>query len=129
MPSGVPPAITEDHDTMPYRDQATVQGWIQEFRASGHPIATDVSVLEQEVEGSDSGLVLVELRTAETVTYIQPVQRDRPRWVVTFEPREHELELDATGVTELAADLTLLAALCVFLQDKTDALTIGADAT
>ena len=73
---------------MPYRDQATVESWVDEFRHL-QPLVTDVSVLEKDfTAGPDSGLVVVSLRTASTVTYIQPVVQDgHPTWVVTFEPR------------------------------------------
>ncbi|GAA5031513.1 protein-L-isoaspartate carboxylmethyltransferase [Microbacterium fluvii] len=107
---------------MPYRDQATVESWVDEFRRR-EPIATDVSVLEKDFQaGPDSGLVVVSLRTASTVTYIQAVVTDgTPHWVVTFEARPESFDLDAAGVAALAHDLDTLARLCEHLQDKTDA--------
>ncbi|MCT9821260.1 protein-L-isoaspartate carboxylmethyltransferase [Microbacterium sp. W1N] len=107
---------------MPYRDQATVQSWVSEFVDTQQSIAPDVSVLEQNyISGPDSGLVVVSLRTASTVTYIQPVvENDIPRWVVTFEPRSEAFDLDAVGVAKLSTDLRTLADLCEFLQRKTD---------
>jgi len=108
---------------MPYRDQATVKSWVDEFRRSQH-LVTDVSVLEKDfTAGPDSGLVVVSLRTASTVTYIQPVVQDgHPTWVVTFEPRAEGFDLDATGVAALSHDLGTLASLCEFLQQKTEAV-------
>lgn len=108
---------------MPYRDQATVDGWVRAFLASHPDVATDVSVLEQDfTAGPDSGLVVVSLRNASTVTYIQPVVEDGvPHWLVTFEARTESFDLDAAGVAKLAHDLAAIAAMCEFLQSETDA--------
>ncbi len=79
---------------MPYRNQATVEAWVREYLA-GHPAAeSSISVLEKDyTPGPDSGLVVVALSNASTVTYIQPVVHDEgPRWVVTFEARADSLE-------------------------------------
>lgn len=106
---------------MPYRDQATVESWVDAFRRE-ESLVTDVSVLEKDfTAGPDSGLVVVSLRTASTVTYIQPViDEGVPRWVVTFEPRHEGFDLDSEGVAALSHDLATLARLCEFLQQKTD---------
>ncbi len=108
---------------MPYRDRATVDSWLREFRASNPDIATQISVLDQEfTAGPESGLVVVSLRNASTVTYVQPVMRDdEPVWIVTFEARSDSIDLDADGVADLAQDLDVLARICEFLQRKTDA--------
>lgn len=106
---------------MPYRDRVTVEGWVDEFRRQ-QPVETRIAVLEKDfTAGPDSGLVVVSLRTASTVTYIQPVITDgAPRWTVTFEPRSEGFDLDSAGVAALSHDLGTLAQLCEFLQDKTD---------
>lgn len=106
---------------MPYRDQARVQAWVDEFHAQQH-VDTAVDVLEKDfTAGPDSGLVVVTLRTVSTVTYIQPVVTDGvPKWLVTFEPRSETFDLDSVGVSQLAQDLTALAKLCAYLQAKTD---------
>jgi hypothetical protein len=110
---------------MPYRDQATVTAWVKEFTSGGGlDDAITVSVLDKDfTAGPDSGLVVVSLRTASTLTYIHPVIRDDgPRWVVTFEARAESFDLDAEGVACLAADLAAVARLCEHLQSKTDAV-------
>ncbi len=106
---------------MPYRDQARVQTWVDDFRAQ-HSVDTAVSVLEKNFEaGPDSGLVVVSLRTASTVTYLQAVVKDdAPRWIVSFEPRHEGFDLDSAGVSQLANDLATLANLCAYLQQRTD---------
>ena len=108
---------------MPYRDQATVDGWVREFLESNANTHTEVSVLDKDfTAGPNSGLVVVSLRNASTVTYIQPVVRDgAPHWLVTFEARHESFDVDFTGVAQLAADLSLIARMCEHLQMKTDA--------
>jgi hypothetical protein len=107
---------------MPYRDQATVDSWLREFLAETSDTTTAVSVLEKDfMAGPDSGLVVVSLRTASTMTYIQPVIRDgAPRWIVTFEARTESFDLDAAGVHRLADDIACVARITDFLQAKTD---------
>ncbi len=107
---------------MPYRNQATVEAWVREYLA-GHPAAeSSISVLEKDyTPGPDSGLVVVALSNASTVTYIQPVVHDEgPRWVVTFEARADSFDLDAAGVARLSSDLAAVAELCGFLQERTE---------
>lgn len=108
---------------MPYRDRATVETWVREFLADDVDVNAEVSVLDKDfTSGPDSGLVVVSLRNASTVTYIQAVVRDgEPRWLVTFEARDQSFDLDAPGVERLAEDLAALARLCGHLQSKTDA--------
>ena len=112
---------------MPYRDQATVNGWVREFLDSSTYMRPEVSVLEKDfTSGPESGLVVVSLRTASTVTYIQPVIRDGlPHWVVTFEARAESFDLDAEQVAQLAADIAAVGRLCEHLQVKTDAVLAG----
>jgi len=108
---------------MPYRDQATVEGWVSEFLESNRDTPAEVSVVDKDfTAGPDSGLVVVSLRNASTVTYIQPVVREGvPQWVVTFEARGESFDLDFAGVGRLAADLATIARMCENLQIKTDA--------
>lgn len=85
---------------------------------------TSVAVLENDfTAGPESGLVVVSLRTASTLTYIQPIHRDgSPRWVVTFEARNESFQLEADGVTRLADDLRSIARILEYLQSRTDAV-------
>ena len=108
---------------MPYRDQATVDGWVREFLESHAATQIEVSVLDKDfTAGPDSGLVVVSLRNASTVTFIHPVIRDgEPHWLVTFEARRDGFDLDFAGVAQLAADLSLISRMCEHLQVKTDA--------
>ena len=108
---------------VPYRNQATVQAWINEYLTAHPAPAGSVSVLEKNFTPSpDSGMVVVSLANAPTITFIQPVIQDgRPRWVVTFEERSQALDLTGTEVAQLAAEFAGIASLCEFLQVKTEA--------
>lgn len=106
---------------MPYRNKATVQGWVDDYLVSRADEVASVTVLEKDfTPGPDSGLVIVRLRNASTVTYIQAAVVDEaPTWLVTFEPRADSFDLDAAGVAQLAADLATIAGLCEYLQRRT----------
>ena len=108
---------------MPYRDQATVNSWVRDFFADREGAAPEVSVLEKDyMAGPDSGMVVVTLRKTPTMTYVHVVVNDgAPRWVVTFEGRTESIDMDGGDVGRLAHDLTALAALCDYLQERTDA--------
>lgn len=107
---------------MPYRNKATVQGWIEDYLAAHPAYTSSITVLEKDfTPGPESGMVVVSLRNASTVTYIQALVDDLgPRWLVTFEPRSEAIDLDAAGVAALAADLVSLAELCGYLQGRTE---------
>lgn len=109
--------------SMPHRDRATIESWITEFLQHREIEALDITVLDRNFEaGPDSGLVVVTLRDASTLTYIHPqIRQGVPRWVVTFEPRSEGMDLDAGETEQLGSDITVLSELCAFLQSKTDA--------
>ncbi|WDG16832.1 hypothetical protein [Microbacterium sp. Clip185] len=107
---------------MPFRSLEMLESWLGEFRELGYPIAGTVKVIPQDREfGSDTGLVGVRLMNAQTVTYIQPVEPGSTTWVVTFEARDTDLQLDAAGAFRLSTELAMVSALCTFLQTKSKA--------
>lgn len=106
---------------MPFRNAATLQGWLDEFLASGDHAGFDgtVRVLPQDgADGADTGLVGVSFQRTSTITSIHPEEAGSPRWLVTFEPRESVVALDAAGVEALAQDLAYVSRLCAFLERK-----------
>lgn len=119
---------------MPYRNQATVQSWVDDYLLARPEHSTAITVLEKDfTPGPESGMVVVSLRNASTVTYIQATVTDGvPHWVVTFEPRSEGFDLDAAGVAALSTDLATVAGLCDYLQLRTEAAMAtsagGADA-
>lgn len=111
---------------MPFRTRQTLEGWLEEFRLEGNDVE-GVKVMEQDGEGgANTGLVGVRLANASTVTYIEPEAPYSAKWVVTMEPREDALVLDSTGVLALAEELTMVSALCRFLEAKS-AAHVGTD--
>jgi len=104
---------------MPFRSQRTLETWLAEFRERGHDVAGSLKVMRQDGDGgADTGLVGVQLANASTVTYIQPQAAYAVKWVVTMEPREEPVILDSDGVRLLANELSVVAALCDFLEAK-----------
>jgi hypothetical protein len=108
---------------MPFRSQGTLEQWLEEFRTLGYPIDGTIKVMQQDGDdGGDTGLVGVRLANASTVTYLQPEAPYSMRWVVTMEPREDPVVLDSAELLKLAAELSMVSALCAFLQEKSAAL-------
>ncbi|MFD1339060.1 hypothetical protein [Microbacterium lemovicicum] len=119
----------EETSFMPFRSQRTIAGWLEEFRALGHPTSATVTVMQQDGdEGADTGLVGVRLTYAPTVIYIEPDAAPSTTWRVTLEAREDTAVLDAAAVASLASELSVVAELCAFLEAKSAAFA-GADAS
>ena len=107
---------------MPFRSRETLEQWLEEFRTLGYPIAGAVKVMQQDGEdGANTGLVGVQLANADTVTYVQPDGPYSQRWVVTMEARDAAIDLDSAQLMNLAAELSMVSALCAFLQAKSAA--------
>jgi len=107
---------------MPFRSQHTLELWLEEFRALGHPIRGSVKVMHQDGEdGENTGLVGVQLANAGTVIYIQPDADDPSRWAITMEAREEPVTVGAAAAADLATELRTVAALCAFLEAKSAA--------
>lgn len=115
---------------MPFRSMAMLEAWLQEFEQLGYTIPGAIYVAKQDGdEGANTGLVRVKMLNASTETYIQPEVQGAVRWTATFERREEELTLTASQAHALAQELSLISALCAFLQAKSAAITAtGADA-
>jgi hypothetical protein len=110
---------------MPFRNSITLEAWLDEFRSKGYIIDGSVKVMDQDGDdGADTGLVGVTLAYSSAVAYIQPESRESTRWLVTFEARESQVDLDAPTVLKLAAELTTVSALCAFLEDKSSSYVV-----
>ncbi|NYE19025.1 hypothetical protein [Microbacterium immunditiarum] len=113
---------------MPFRSRETLEGWLAEFNSLDYPVAGAFKVMQQDGEdGANTGLVGVELAHASTVMYVHPEAPYSERWVVTMEARAETISLDAAEVMRLAAELSVLSALCAFLQAKSSSF-VGVDA-
>ncbi len=116
---------------MPFRTMTTLQQWIDEFRALGYDDADILRVIPQDSDdGSDAGLVAAQLRSVSTTFFVAPgAEAGSTAWAVTFEPREDAAPLPAGRVMALAGELATLAALCSFLQARSEAFLAAAAAT
>lgn len=107
---------------MPFRSLDTIESWLDEFRSKDYPVDGSIRVMPQDSDdGSDAGLVGVHLVNSPVVIYIQPESPASTRWAVTFESRESETILSSAEVLKLAAELTMVSALCAFLEAKSAA--------
>ncbi|WP_052226496.1 hypothetical protein [Microbacterium mangrovi] len=104
---------------MSFRSMRTLESWLDEFLALGYAFDGDVRVVPQDgAEDANTGLVVVQIADPPTVISIQPEPQNPMRWMVTLEPRESAVTLPAPQVLNFAAELSVLAALCAFLQAK-----------
>ena len=107
---------------MPYRTISTLQSWIDDFADLGFDAAI-LRVLPQDPEGDgDSGLIAAKLRSVSTTFFVAPDETPgSTAWAVTFEPREDAAPLAGGRVMALSGELAMLAALCAFLQARSEA--------
>lgn len=106
---------------MPFRRIETLKSWVAEFEAQNSVGASDIRVIPQDgAEGADTGLVAMRLPNSPTEIYIEPPTRKGEQWMVTFEPREDYVRLGAVEVQTIAVEMSMLARLCAFLQEKSD---------
>ena len=112
---------------MPFRSLMTLRSWLDEFSELENVTPGALKVIQQDGDGgANTGLVAFRFENASTVAYVQPERPGSMTWMVTLEPRESSITIDAAGVRDLADELTLLSALCAFLQAKSEAF-VGQD--
>lgn len=100
-----------------------LEEWLVEFRALGYLTGSDIRLLEQDDETDpDSGLIVVDLSEAKTVTYLQPVTGGDGIWTATMEARDATIELDAVALVNLGNEVNVLGALVNFLNGKSKTL-------
>jgi hypothetical protein len=106
---------------MPFRTIETLESWVAEFEQQNSAGASHIRVIPQDGDGgADTGLVGMRLPNSPTEIYIEPPTRPGEEWTVTFEPREDYVRLGAVAVQAIAVEMTKLARLCAFLQQKSD---------
>jgi len=109
---------------MPFRTMSTLQTWVDDFRALGFDDAEILRVIPQDSgdDDDDGGLIAARLRSVSTTFYVAPrAEPNSTEWAVTFEPREDAAPLPAGRVMALSGELAALAALCSFLQARSEA--------
>ncbi len=112
---------------MPFRSLSTLQSWLDDFQRIGYRFGGEMRVIQQDgAGGADTGLVWVRLSDSESVITIQPEMGETPTWMVTMEPREWAVSMDAPTLLNVSAELAVVSALCAFLQERSLAF-VGAD--
>ena len=113
---------------MPFRTVAILQSWVDEFERRGESGLRSIRVIPQDgSEGADTGLVAVQVDDSPTVIYLEPPPKGRVReWTITFEPREEPVTLGARAIARISDEIADLAALCMFLQEKSEAFVLRA---
>jgi hypothetical protein len=61
---------------MPFRSRQTIERWVREFRDTREGGALITVLVQDGVDGADTGLVTVPLRDDGTEIYMQPVTVD-----------------------------------------------------
>jgi hypothetical protein len=103
---------------MPFRSKQTLEAWVEEFRTTREGGALITVLVQDGLDGADTGLVTVPLRDDGTELYMQAVALEDPTWSITIGMRNAETTLSAPQLHGLAAELLLAASLCQFLQEK-----------
>lgn len=106
---------------MPFRSIAILQSWVQEFEQRSPASSGTIRVIPQDGEGgADTGLVAMRIRNSPTEIYIEPPGPSESEWSIVFEPREQPVRLGSSAVQAMGEEVSRLAFLCAFLQQKSD---------
>lgn len=109
----------ELEDSPPRRSRDQLKAWVEEFRSQGHAVSGTIKVVDQEdADGQDTGLVVMNLRNTTASIYMQPRGYDDPLWEATLTARPDDLTLSPHDMASLAAELVIAGNLCSFLQFK-----------
>lgn len=103
---------------MPFRSKHTLEHWLDEFISSRRAGDLIKVVIQDGSDGSDTGLIIVELRNATTSVFMQPSELGGLRWRTTIEPQPEPTVLTSHQLSSLAAELQVAAELCAFLEAK-----------
>ena len=75
-------------------------------------------VVQDGVDGADTGLVTVPLRGNDIEIFMQPTAVGDSRWSVTLGMQDTETVVSAAELQGLASELLVASSLCQFLQEK-----------
>lgn len=103
---------------MPFRSRAVLESWLAEYAAASPGAHSARVALQEEEDGQDSGLVVVQLVYATTSVFMQPAAPGAPEWRLTFEARPDPIEASSSEVRLLAEELAGAADLLDFLEEK-----------
>lgn len=98
-----------------------LDSWVDEFKTLNLEVSDGTKVIVQDGDGGrDTGLIGVTLEHATTAAFLQLDSGDPARWVATFEARDTPMVQDAAELLELSKEIATIAALCAFLQAKSN---------
>lgn len=98
-----------------------LDAWVEEFKTLNLDVSEGTKVMVQDGEdGRDTGLIGVRLQHVSTTAYLQLESLESGRWLATFEARDAAVVQDAAALLELSKEIATIAALCAFLQAKTN---------
>lgn len=103
---------------MVFRSRETLEGWLADFRAAREAGDRITVVVQDGSEGADTGLVIVPLRSSTISIYMEPVSVGEAQWRVTLEPSEDTTILSSYQLQGLAAELSVAAELCAYLEAR-----------
>ncbi|WP_285136403.1 hypothetical protein [Microbacterium sp. lyk4-40-TSB-66] len=90
---------------------------MRDFVRQGHRVVGTVRVIDQEdVDGRDTGLVVVRLRHGHGAVYIEPRGYDDPLWQASLTGSDVDETFTPHALAGLAAELVVAGNLCAFLQ-------------
>jgi hypothetical protein len=112
---------------VPFRNLETLSAWVEEFEQLGYRLDGKLKVVQQDgAHGANTGLIVVVLTSPPTYFTVQPENKDSTRWAVTIEARNGPVSLDPAELLNFAGSISVLSALCAFLQTKSQAY-VGVD--
>ena len=103
---------------MVFRSKETLEQWLSEFhaaRAAGELIKV---VVQDGFDGSDTGLVVVPLKSSTISIFMEPVEIGDARWRITLEPQPDTTILSSHELQGLAHELSVAAELCAYLEAR-----------
>ncbi|MDJ1114190.1 hypothetical protein [Microbacterium dauci] len=103
---------------MPFRSKETLEAWVAEFhdaRGAGDLIKV---VVQDGSDGGDTGLVVVPLLNATVSVFMEPTEIGAPGWRITIEPQPDTTILNSHQLQGMAAELSVAAELCAYLEAR-----------
>ncbi|GAB2706113.1 hypothetical protein BKA24_000565 [Microbacterium marinum] len=103
---------------MPFRSKETLEQWVSDFhdaRGAGDLIKV---VIQDGSDGGDTGLVVVPLLNATVSVFMEPLEVGDARWRITIEPQPDTTILNSHQLQGMAAELSVAAELCAYLEAR-----------
>ncbi|MEV7618931.1 hypothetical protein AB0N59_02225 [Microbacterium sp. NPDC089321] len=103
---------------MNFRSKATLEKWVEDFRAAREAGDLVRVIIQDGSDGSDTGLVIVPVKNSSVSIFMEPIRIGDERWSVTLEPNDENTVLDSHQLHALASELAVAAELCSYLEAR-----------